>query len=322
MKLGIVVLNWNGKDVTPRCLDSIYRSYTPPDATIVVDNASSDGSAHSVREQFPQVVLVENDRNLGFAEGCNIGIQHLLKLDFDLVLLLNNDAEVDPGCLDELKRAAAAWPAAAYAATIYEHGDRGTIWYSGGTINRLILEARHEIQPPDISGSPRLTDFITGCCILFRSDALRQIGLLDTTFFAYYEDVDWCLRARASGNRLLYVPKASVYHEISHSFSRAGVNSNGGTSRFYWAQKRPVVLYLTYRNRLLLANKHAGGWHRLYLVIRCLTRAIAHAGMLCVIGQWARAKAVFLGCQSGLNGSSALTTIERLIDAKIRVKEC
>ena len=300
MRLGIVVLNWNGKDVTPRCLDSIYRSTYLPDTVVVVDNASSDGSKDVIRKRFPQVVLIENDSNLGFAEGCNIGIRHLLERGFDLVLILNNDAEVDSECLHELGQAAESYPAAAYAATIYEHGNRGKIWYGGGTISRLTLEARHETRLADGSGLPRPTEFITGCCLLFRSEALKQIGLLDSSFFAYYEDVDWCLRAKAAGSLLLYVPRASVYHEVSHSFRRVGSNEDG-SSRFSWAQNRPVVLHLAYRNRILLARKHSKGIiHFLFLLFRCVGRAITHAGLLLLIGQTRRGRAVINGVRNGL----------------------
>ena len=300
MTLGIVVLNWNGKEVTPRCLDSICRSSCLPDAIVVVDNASGDGSVELIRERYPHIVLIANNCNLGFAEGCNIGIRYLLERHFDLILLLNNDAEVDPECLREFQRAAESCPAAAYGATVYEHVNREKVWYGGGATSRLTLEGRHETQHPTSSDRPRPTGFITGCCLLFRSAALKQIGLLDTNFFAYYEDVDWCLRAKALGNHLLYVPKAAVYHEASHSFRRAGPD-NDGVSRFPWAQKRPLVLYLTYRNRLLLANKHASdAVHLLFLVLRCLTRAIAHAGLLCLIGQTSRGRAVFEGVQDGL----------------------
>jgi GT2 family glycosyltransferase len=315
MKLGIVVLNWNGKDVTPRCLDSIFHSSSAPDAVVVVDNASADGSVELIRTRYPQVVLFENDRNLGFAEGCNIGIRHLLDRDFDLVLLLNNDAEVDPGCLHALKQAAESYPAAAYTATIYEHGNRRKVWYGGGTISRLTLEARHIIQPADDSTSPRPTEFITGCCLMFRSEALERIGLLDTNFFAYYEDLDWCLRAKALGSRLLYVPNAAVYHEVSHSFRRTGSNKDLA-SRFSWAQKRPVVLYLTYRNRLLLARKQARSFtHFLFLAFRCLMRATLHAGILFAIGQRQRANAAASGALDGLRRMPSPPRIERYLQS-------
>jgi len=309
MRLGIVVLNWNGKDVTPRCLDSVYRSTFLPDAIVVVDNASSDGSKDVIRKRFPQVVLIENDSNLGFAEGCNIGIRHLLERGFDLVLILNNDAEVDSGCLHELGQAAVSYPAAAYGATIYEHGNRSKIWYGGGTISRLTLEARHEARPADGFGSPRPTEFITGCCLLFRSEALKQIGLLDSSFFAYYEDVDWCLRAKAAGSLLLYVPRASAYHEVSHSFRRVGSNKDG-SSRFSWARNRPVVLHLAYRNRILLARKHSRGIiHLLFLLIRCVARAVTHAGLLLLIGQTERGQAVVSGVRDGFSKDSTLPRI-------------
>ncbi|HEX5091315.1 MAG TPA: glycosyltransferase family 2 protein, partial [Burkholderiales bacterium] len=194
MKLGVVVLNWNGKDVTPRCLDSLYRSTRPPDLVVVVDNASVDGSAELVRDRFPQAELIRNDSNLGFAEGCNVGMRILLERGFDLILLLNNDAVVDPECLGALEHAAKDHPAAAYGATIYDMGEPARVWYAGGSIGRWTLDARHELARPRAGDLPRPTAFITGCCLLLRAEALRRIGLLDEAFFAYYEDVDWCLR--------------------------------------------------------------------------------------------------------------------------------
>src|SRR2546430_14666314 len=142
MTLGVVILNWNGMDVTPRCLDSILRSSSPPDQIVVVDNASTDGSADHIRGRYPQVALIVNDSNLGFAEGNNVGIRYLLERAFDLVLLLNNDTVVDPDCLRELKRAAETQPAAAYGAIIYELSAPGRIWYSGGAVSPLAPPAR------------------------------------------------------------------------------------------------------------------------------------------------------------------------------------
>lgn len=315
MTLGVVILNWNGMDVTPRCLDSILRSSSPPDQIVVVDNASTDGSADHIRGRYPQVALIVNDSNLGFAEGNNVGIRYLLERAFDLVLLLNNDTVVDPDCLRELKRAAETQPAAAYGATIYELSAPGRIWYSGGSISRLTLEARHETAPADAPGTPRPTDFITGCCLMFRSDALRRIGLLDRDFFAYYEDVDWCLRAKAADERLLYVPAAVVRHDVSHSFRRAGTRDHGAP-RYSWTQSRPLVLYLAYRNRLLLARKHASGkLHLVFLILRRLARAALHVAMLLPSGRGSQAKAVVVGTMAGLRWPPQPAKIDRYIRA-------
>jgi GT2 family glycosyltransferase len=315
MKLGVVVLNWNGKDVTPRCLESIARSACPPDQIVVVDNASADGSADLVRAAFPQVTLVVNDSNLGFAEGNNVGIRLLLERACDLVLLLNNDAVLDAQALCELKRAAEARPAAAYGAAIYELAAPGALWYGGGSINRLTLDARHETSPGHAKGPPRETDFVTGCCLMFRSDALRRIGLLDKDFFAYYEDIDWSLRARAAGERLLYVPGAIVHHDVSHTFRRAGAGDDK-EAQYSWAQSRPLVLYLAYRNRLLLARKHAANTlHIAFLVTRRLARAALHAAMLVLSGRNAQARAVLKGSVDALQRPSEPARVEPYIAA-------
>lgn len=300
MKLGVVVLNWNGKDVTRRCLDSIARSACPPDQIVVVDNASTDGSADLVRAAFPQVTLIVNDSNLGFAEGNNVGIRVLLERACDLILLLNNDAVLDARALCELKRAAETQPAAAYGAAIYELGAPGALWYGGGSISRLTLDACHETSPERTKGAPRETDFVTGCCLVFRADALRRLGMLDKDFFAYYEDVDWCLRARAAGERLLYVPGAIVHHEVSHTFRRIG-EGDPGMARYSWAQSRPLVLYLAYRNRLLLVRKHAQGrLHLAFLIVRRLVRGALHGALLISFGRGRQARAVVEGNLDGL----------------------
>jgi GT2 family glycosyltransferase len=311
MKLGVVVLNWNGKDVTPRCLDSISRSSCAPDQVVVVDNASTDGSADFVRSAFPHAAVIVNDSNLGFAEGNNVGIRYLLERAFDLILLLNNDTVLDAESLCELKRAARAQPAAAYGAAIYELSPPGRLWYGGGSISRLTLDATHATAPVDGRGTARPTDFITGCCLMFHADALRRIGLLDKDFFAYYEDVDWCLRARAAGSRLLVVPAAIVHHDVSHTFRRAGTPVESAAT-YAWAQSRPLVLYLAYRNRLLLARKHASGkLHFAVLATRRLARAALHAGMLMATRRGPQARAVVDGTRDGLRWPPQPARVER-----------
>jgi len=311
MKLGVVVLNWNGRDVTPRCLDSLFASACPPQRIVVVDNASTDGSADLIRGRYPQVVLIENDSNLGFAEGNNVGIRYLLEREFELVLLLNNDAVVEPRCLCELMRAAETDPAAAYGATIYELKAPGRIWYAGGRISRLTLDARHETG--SVGGTTRPTEFVTGCCILFRAEALRSVGLLDRDFFAYYEDVDWCLRARATGNRLVYVPGAVVRHDVSYSFGRLGDTSRGNFHP-QWARSRPLVLYLAYRNRLLLARRHAHGKLTfLSLCARRIARGGLHCALLTLLGRASQASAVALGTLDGFQASSRPARIARYL---------
>src|SRR5581483_930991 len=207
---------------------------------------------------------------------------------------------------------------AAYTGTIYEKKDPGRVWFSGGVIDSFSLVARHFTEPPTDSTAARSTEFITGCCLLFRSDALKTIGLLDTCFFAYYEDVDWCLRARVAGSRLLYVPQATIYHEVSHSFRRAGSNRDR-SPRFSWAQKTPLVLFLTYRNRLLLYRRHSHGLiHKMFLFAKCGARAALHVTLLTITGQFDRARAVATGYRDGCLGAPPTYGISRFLGKPVR----
>lgn len=313
MSLGVVVLNWNGIEVTPRCLDSIVSSSCPPDRIVVVDNASTDGSAELVRSRYPHVDVIVNDSNLGFAEGCNVGLRHLLDHGCDLILLLNNDAILDSEALCAFRHAAQEHPAAAYGAAIFELTAPQSLWYGGGSVSRLTLDARHLTAAEDALGASRPTGFVTGCCLLFRADALREIGLLDPDFFAYYEDVDWCLRAGAAGHRLIYVPAAMVQHEVSHTFRKLG-DAESGKSSGNWSRPQPLVLYLAYRNRLLLARKHArGSLHLSFLILRRLWRAVLHGGMLALAGRGAQARAVAEGTMAGLRRPPEPVQVERYI---------
>jgi len=255
--------------------------------------------------------MLQNDTNLGFAAGCNVGMQYLLQKTFDLVLLLNNDTEIAPDCLEVLLEAAERHPAAAYGATIYEKA--GRLWYGGGVLNPCTLEARHETNL--ISKKPHSTDFVTGCCIMIRVEALHKLGILDERFFAYYEDLDWCLRARAAGERLIYAPGAKLHHDVSHSFRRVGMRP-GKSSPFAWAQSRPLVMYLSYRNRLLIAEKHASGTsHRCFLTCRIAMRGIVHAILLFSIGEWVRGRAILKGLVHGF--TSAGPNIDQYIGSAI-----
>ncbi len=251
--------------------------------------------------------------NLGFSGGCNIGIRYLLEKDYDLILLLNNDAEVAPDCLEKLTDAATLTDAAAYTGTIYESAAPSRIWYSGGTLNLLTLDARHAIKAPLPNELPRPTEFISGCCLLMTAGALREIGLLDEKFFAYYEDLDWCLRAKHARRKLVYVPQANIYHNVSHSFKRAG-STNDRPTGSRWTQKRPIVLYLSYRNRAILSKKHASGSiHLAFLLARLTMRAAAHLVMLLLAQQGQRARAVLHGIGGGILGQPGTPEIDRYL---------
>lgn len=260
----IVVLNWNQRDLTLDCLESLGELEYPPDRLqiIVVDNGSDDGTALAVRQGFPSVTVLENDDNLGFAEGNNVGIRHAMALGTDYVMLLNNDTVVDPAMLTALLDVAQrnsnigiVGPKMLYfdpPDVIWCAGNR-VDWETGGLIRLRADQADTENDEPVTK-----VDYITGCGICLRREVIEEIGLLDPRFFIYYEETDWCLRAHKGGWQVLCVPRARLWHKVSAAM---------GT-------QSPATDYYMARNRLLFIAKHQQGLCRIRLLVKAAARTL------------------------------------------------
>lgn len=221
LKLSIIIVSWNTHDLLKACLDSIY-AYPPQDPfeVWVVDNASTDGSPAMVRENFPQVRLVENTENVGFAGGNN---QAIRQSTGEYVLLLNPDTEVRPEALDSLVQFMDARPdvGAAGSRLIDPDGSLQTSCSPSPTLLREFLRLFHVPGIPS-DGTydmhawsldvPRPVDVIQGASLIVRRSVLDQVGLLDETYFIYSEEVDLCLRIQRAGWRLYWVPRSQVVH--------------------------------------------------------------------------------------------------------------
>jgi GT2 family glycosyltransferase len=250
-----VVLGWNGREDTLTCLRSLGQATYPALSTVVVDNASTDGGPEAVAAEFPGVHLVRLAENRGFAGGVNAGVAVALEDGAEHVLLLNNDATVAAGFLEPLVDAASRPQVAAACAQIL-HADGRTIWYAGAPYDaRRGYQGRHTGYgrtplPPTVP--PYTTDRACGGAMLVPRSALEQVGNLDESLFAYAEDVDWSMRARAAGLTILVVPASVVLHHVSRS--------SGGVSS-------PASLYYSLRNGLVVAERWAalgrlGTWRR------------------------------------------------------------
>ena len=248
LRVGIVVLNWKKVDDTLACLESLRQLEYPAFEVVVVDNGSADGSPALIRERFEGISLIENSRNLGFAAGNNVGIRHLLRRGVDYVLLLNNDTIVTSELLRVLVDYAEADPEIGILGPkIYYHREANIIWSAGGTLGPTGEPGHLRVGETD-DGSPesvRDVDYVTGCAILIKRRVVERIGLLDERFFIYFEEAEWCARARRAGFRVVYVPEARMWHKIEMGERRY--------SRRY--------TYLMARNRLLyLRLKGATPW--------------------------------------------------------------
>ena len=220
--LSVIILNWIHLTDPLDCLHSLVRQIYSNYFVIVVNDGSTDGSVPALQAQFPAITLLANPSNLGFAEGNNIGIRSALSHAVSYVLLLNNDTVVDAALIEELVAAAESDERiAALGAKILYFAEPDRLWSAGGNVNYTETVARlRGYRQRDSGQFDRMADvdYVSGCAMLLRRQALEQIGLLDPVFSpAYFEDTDWCMRARRTGWRIVYVPAARVWHKVSMS---------------------------------------------------------------------------------------------------------
>lgn len=245
--VAVSVLHWGDRTDTLRCLASVAASARRPAWLFVLDNGTGALAAADVAAAAPDATLLHTPENLGFAGGHNLVIRRALAAGATHVLLLNNDAVVEPDCLDELLRVADAPRVAAVGAKVLAAGDRGRLWIAWGRVTwRAALVERVGRNAPD--GPPydrvREVEWVPGCAMLLARDALAAIGALDERYFAYHEDVDWCATARARGFRVLFAPAARVVHRGEGSLAGRGPAN--------------PARYLSARNSVLFARKHGG----------------------------------------------------------------
>jgi GT2 family glycosyltransferase len=221
MKVSIIIPVWNGHEHLPACLDAILSQTNPDDEVIVVDNASSDGSSALVRERYPQVCLIENEHNLGFAGGCNVGLQAALR---EHLVLANQDVTVQEGWLEGMLKALAP-PEVGIVGCKLLYPD-GTIQHAGGIISYPLGHPNHYgYREPDEGqwDEQREVDYVIGASLGLKRTVLNEIGLFDEGFFpAFYEEVDLCFRARAAGYQVVYTPDAVGIHHETTTVDREG----------------------------------------------------------------------------------------------------
>ncbi len=212
MKASVVIPVWNGRPYLSDCLDALLAQEGLEIEVIVVDNASRDGSGDFVAQRYPLVRLIRSPSNRGFAGGCNLGLR---KATGDVVVLLNQDTVVRPGWLQALA-AALQRPEVGIAGCKLLYPDGRTIQHGGGWIEWPLGLAHHYGRGEPDQGQwdePREVEYVTGAAMAFRREVLERVGWLDEGFWpGYFEDADFCFRAREKGFRVWYAPEAVAVH--------------------------------------------------------------------------------------------------------------
>jgi GT2 family glycosyltransferase len=243
-ELAIILLNYGGAKDTEECVRSLEKSAYRDFEITIVDNASRDGSVESLRAACPHSLLIANEKNLGFAEGNNVGIRRALQQGRRFVLLLNNDTVVEPDTLGGLMSALRRHPDAGIVGgkiLYYDHPE--LIWFAGGYFNEHSALGGHcGIGKADAPAFSREgpSPYMTGCCLLARREVFDTVGLLAKEYFAYLEDVEFCIRARRKGFSIVYAPAARIYHKVSRTS----------------AWDSPMYLYLNLRNKILFLRRN------------------------------------------------------------------
>lgn len=245
-----MIPNWNGERMLAKCLKSLEKQ-TLAAEVILVDNGSSDGSVELIKKEFPKVTLIENKKNLGFAGGVNRGIKHAIEHGADFVALFNNDAFAEKDWLEKLLELMKTNNNAGIVTCklmrddkkhFDSTGDFYSIWGLPYPRGRNRKDAGQFDEAEEVFGA-------SGGASLYRTKMLKEIGLFDERFFAYYEDVDLSFRARLAAWKIYYEPKAIAYHSVGATSSKLGsftrYHSIKNFHLLYW-KNMPRKLFLKY----------------------------------------------------------------------------
>lgn len=239
-KVAVIVLNYKVRDQALQCINSVLKSTYPDLEIIVVDNNSDDG----IKDFLPKIKNLEfisSTSNLGYTGGNNLGILRALEDEVEFIFILNPDTTIEKDtiskCVAKMKDQAVGiiGPKVLFS-------DQKTIWYAGGKLDQdnvlgshLGVDERDQGQF-DKEGE---TDYVSGGAMFTRAEVFKRVGLFDDRYFLYYEDSDFCLRAKEAGFGVVFYPQAVVYHKNAQS---TGLGS-------------PLQDYFITRNRFLLASK-------------------------------------------------------------------
>lgn len=268
-RVAVVTVSWNDAPLALRAVEALRTSDLPGLEIVVVDNGSLPEHAARLRAGLGDATLIPLPANTGYTGGFNAGLRHAAAVaDADLVVLVNSDAIVAPDAVRRLVEAAVERPDAFLIGALILAGESGeTVLTAGGRLDDR-LEAVHEGMgeaAPGLDAPPRTVDVVSGCVVLVRAATLPRLGYLDPSFFAYYEDVDWCLRARRLGHGVYVAPAARAWHPDTRARDELSA---------------PVTYYMA-RNRLLLARKHAPGRY-----VAVLTRLLRTAASWSLRPRW------------------------------------
>jgi GT2 family glycosyltransferase len=287
----IVVLNWRNAPATVACVASLKKITAPDVTVVVVDNGSGDDSVAAIRQHHPDLTILETDANLGYAGGNNVGVRYALAHGAEYVGILNNDACVDPDFMQPLLAASRSFSDAAILTPMICEAERPeTIWALGGQVDWTTGDS-HRLHAGEQRAAwkdhaPFPVEFAVGTAMLASRYVWERAGLIDESFFLYYEETDWCVQARRLGIPSVAAPASCIWHEA---------DAGGGRTS-------PQITYYMTRNALRFLQRNLVMRQSISPLLRVMWRA--HWYMVGDLrrGQTQRAYARLVGVYDFLRG--------------------
>jgi GT2 family glycosyltransferase len=249
-KIFTVIPNWNGAEYLKDCIDSLLKQSVKCEV-VVVDNGSTDKSDEVLSSYGDKIIALKQDKNLGFAGGVNVGIRYALKHNADYIALFNNDAVADREWAKQLLNTIEPDKSIGITTCNLMQIDKIHIDSTGDFYCRSGIpfpRGRNEVQKGQYDKHTEVFG-ASGGASLYRAEVFKDIGLFDEKFFAYFEDVDLSFRARLRGWRIVYSPKALVYHHVSATSSKLGYFAIFQSAKNFWlvmVKNLPAKLILKY----------------------------------------------------------------------------
>jgi len=297
-KIAIIIVNWNQFELTYACINSIKKCTYNNYQIILVDNGSHDDSGLKLKEIFPEIIYMQNDKNIGFTGANNLAIKHALIKNFEYLMLLNNDTVVDLNFIEYMlqtfkkdKKIGAVQP------LILFYDNNEIVWNFGGKFDKISGRVVTMNKGIDISRiiKSKYTEWISGCCFMVKNDVIKKVGLLDDYFFVYYEDADWSIRIKNAGYKLGLNFKSKIYHHEGASWKSKKKNKEGVIS--------PFTHYLNVRNHIYFIKKHKMQFNFIGKWIFQILKIIGYSTYFLIKGRFKKLKMVHKGLIDGFNNN-------------------
>lgn len=247
----LLILNYKGYDDTCECIESLLEIQYSNCKLLIIDNDSQDGSEERLRERYPDIEIIQTHKNLGFAGGNNVGIKYAMDKSADYIGILNNDIIVDKNFLNVLvstmesdKEIGIIGPA------VCDYNNRGKVISAGAKMSLLTGEGVYIYVNEDYANISRnviMCDYVNGCCMLVSADTINKVGYLPEIYFMYFEETEWCLKARKCGLKVVCDTSSVIWHKES-----AAIGDDS-----------PLKQYYLSRNRVLFIKRNANFFQKL-----------------------------------------------------------